>query len=193
MLRCENAVIFHPNTTKRTVSVDDGVTVSSFCFFSKFIFLGHWTRNNSSGLSCVCYVCRNVLIEHRAAWNYYVNGANSESSHVETHKCVCERYSVAVWTITVRVYACVCARSCTTTQSALTRMCLESHIASRCHGKSLHVKDSPTCFIRLTNPRQVQPLPRLSTTCWWLVIWVENPNGHNYGFSEISTFIKYAA
>lgn len=34
---------------------------------------------------------------------------------------------------------------------ALTSMCLESHIASRCHGKSIQVKDGQTCFIRLTH------------------------------------------
>lgn len=69
---------------------------------------------------------------------------------------------------------CVCAwLSAHDYPNVLTSMCLEAHIASRCHGTSIQVKDRRMCFIRLTNPRQVQPLPQLSTMCWWLVRRVE--------------------
>ena len=98
--------------------------------------------------------------------------------------CVCVWYSVAVWTISVHVCALVRACPRMTIRVRRPACVLESHIASRCHGKSFQVKDSRTCFIRLANPRQVQPPPRLSTMRWWLAGWAEKVNGHSYGKRE---------
>lgn len=98
---------------------------------------------------------------------------NVGSSYVGKHRCVCVRDIAKP----CEQYQPMCVHLCVLAMhdypGVLTSMCLESHIASRCHGKSIQVKDSQTCFIRLTNPRQVQFLSQISTICWWLVKWLK--------------------
>lgn len=70
-------------------------------------------------------------------------------------------------------------------------MCLESHVASRCHAESIWVKDGPTCFRRFEkykkwkkNKRQVQFLSHtvVQPKCRQLAGWVSNCNSNNCEF-----------
>lgn len=64
-------------------------------------------------------------------------------------------------------------------------MCLESHVASRCHVESTRVKDGQTSFIKSKNQAAgAGSVAHFNQECRRLAGWTKNSNGNNCRLRE---------